>query len=64
VRSVRAAVRFTVADINMTEIMRYSTGQGSLISEYPATQTWLKPLHARPACQRIWAMREAETISQ
>jgi len=53
-----------VADINMTEIMRYSTGQGSLISEYPATQIWLKPLHARPACQRIWAMREAETISQ
>jgi glutathione S-transferase len=41
--------RFTVADINMAEIVRYAASDADLMSAYPKVSAWLDALHARPA---------------
>lgn len=53
--------RFTVADLNLAEILRYAQGHPPLIAEFPAVETWLKSCQARPAFQAMWARRNAET---
>jgi glutathione S-transferase len=52
--------RFTVADINMAEMVRYAASDSDLMATYPALTSWLKTLHARPAFQRMWTKRNAE----
>jgi glutathione S-transferase len=52
--------RFTVADINMAEIVRYAASDADLMAAYPALASWLEALHARPAFQRMWTKRNAE----
>ncbi|MDO5606272.1 MAG: glutathione S-transferase family protein [Paracoccus sp. (in: a-proteobacteria)] len=52
--------RFTVADINMAETIRYAQGYGALIEQFPATRTWLADAQARPAFQKMWQARMAE----
>lgn len=52
--------RFTVADINLAECLRYAQAHPTLIGEHPAVETWLKSCHARPAFKAMWARREAE----
>ena len=52
--------RFTVADINMAEIVRYGQGHAPLIAAFPAVGAWLKSCQARPAFQAMWARRNAE----
>lgn len=52
--------RFTVADINMAEILRYAQGHPTLLAEFPAVDRWLKSCQARPAFQAMWAKRLAE----
>lgn len=52
--------RFTVADINMAEMVRYASGEAGLMAEYPAVESWLKALHERPAWKAMWAMRLVE----
>ncbi len=52
--------RFTVADINMAEIVRYAQPEAGLIAEFPALDHWLKACQARPSFQRMWAARDAE----
>jgi glutathione S-transferase len=54
--------RFTVADINMAEIVRYAASDTDLMSAYPTVSAWLAALHARPGFQRMWTKRNAEPL--
>lgn len=52
--------RFTVADINMAEIVRYGAVEGKLMKDYPALAAWLEKLHERDGFKAMWAKRLAE----
>jgi glutathione S-transferase len=52
--------RFTVADINMAEIIRYAQPEAAFLAEFPALDAWLKACQARPAFKQMWAKRMAE----
>lgn len=52
--------RFTVADINTAECLRYAQGHPSLLAEFPAVKDWLARCQSRPAFQAMWAARQAE----
>lgn len=52
--------RFTVADIDVAEIVRYAQPHPTLLADYPAVTGWLAACHARPAFQAMWARRSAE----
>jgi glutathione S-transferase len=53
--------RFTAADINTAECVRYAQGHPGLPAEFPAVAAWLTRCQSRPAFARIWATRLAET---
>lgn len=52
--------RFTVADLNMAEIVHYAEGYGELMGQFPAVQAWLAVCHNRPAFKKMWESRRAE----
>lgn len=52
--------RFTVADINTAECLRYAQGHPTLLAEFPSVKDWLERCQARPAFQVMWANRMAE----
>ena len=52
--------RFTVADINVAEIIRYAKPATQLFDAAPRVKAWLDACHARPAFQAMWQAREAE----
>lgn len=52
--------RFTVADINMAEIVRYAQPHAPLFDERPALKAWLERVQARPAFKAMWEKRLAE----
>lgn len=54
------ADRFTVADLNVAECVRYAQGHPTLLAEFPAMKVWLERCQARPAFKAMWASRMAE----
>lgn len=54
--------RFTMADINMAEMVRYAQMEPEFLGEFPALDGWLKTCQARPAFQDMWAKRAAEPV--
>jgi glutathione S-transferase len=52
--------RFTVADINVAEVVRYATAAPELFDGAPRVKAWLAECHARPAFKAMWAARDAE----
>jgi len=52
--------RFTVADINTAEVVRYAQGAPVLFDAAPNVRRWLTACHARPAFKKMWEMREKE----
>ena len=52
--------RFTVADINVAEIVRYADGAAELFKAAPRLKGWFEACRARPAYRRMWAAREKE----
>jgi glutathione S-transferase len=52
--------RFTVADINVAEVVRYATAAPELLEAAPRVKAWLAACQARPAFKAMWARREAE----
>jgi len=52
--------RFTVADINVAEVLRYAQGYGELMSDFPAIGVWLQDCQSRPGFQQMWRARLAE----
>ncbi|MDQ0455196.1 glutathione S-transferase family protein [Rhizobium paknamense] len=52
--------RFTVADINTAEIVRYAQAYKPLMEAFPAIAAWLERCQSRPAFQAMWEKRAAE----
>lgn len=52
--------RFTVADVNVAEVVRYAMPAAALFDGAPRVKAWLAACHARPAFKDMWARREAE----
>jgi glutathione S-transferase len=52
--------RFTVADINVAECVRYAMPVADLFDKAPRVKAWLTACHARPAWKKIFAEREKE----
>lgn len=52
--------RFTVADINMAEMVRYAQAHTPLMAAFPAVTRWLAACQARPAFKSLWEKRLAE----
>jgi glutathione S-transferase len=59
-RSWLVGDRFTVADINTAECLRYAQGHPTLLAEFPAVKEWLERCQSRPAFKAMWAARMAE----
>ena len=52
--------RFTVADINVAEVVRYALPAPELFEATASLRRWLETCHARPAYRRMMAVRESE----
>jgi glutathione S-transferase len=52
--------RFTVADINVAETVRYAAFVPELFTARPHLKKWIDTLHARPAFKGMMAKRNAE----
>lgn len=52
--------RFTVADINAAEIVRYAQPAPELFEAAPKVKAWLAACQARPAFKKMWEAREKE----
>lgn len=52
--------RFTVADINLAEVVRYASVATELFDAAPNVKAWLAACQARPAFRAMWAKRDAE----
>jgi glutathione S-transferase len=52
--------RFTVADINVAEVVRYAQAAPELFAAAPRVKAWLAACQARPAFRKMWAEREKE----
>ena len=53
--------RFTVADINVAEIVRYARRAPQLFDAAPRVKAWLAACQARPAFKKMWDAREKES---
>lgn len=54
--------RFTVADINVAEVVRYAQGHAPLFDERPALKGWLEACQARAGFVAMWEKRASEVI--
>ena len=52
--------RFTVADINVAEIVRYAQAAPELFEAAPKVKAWLAACQARPAFRKMWEARDRE----
>lgn len=52
--------RFTVADINAAEIVRYAQPAPELFEVAPKVKAWLAACQARPAFKKMWEARDKE----
>jgi glutathione S-transferase len=54
--------RFTVADLNVAEIIRYAQAAPELFAEHPHVQSWITACQSRPAFVGMMSERNAEPI--
>jgi len=52
--------RFSVADVNVAEVVRYAQDHAPLFERRPALKAWLEACQARPGFQAMWGKRMAE----
>jgi glutathione S-transferase len=52
--------RFTVADINVAECVRYASVAPQLFEAAPNVKKWLAACQSRPAFKEMWAVRDSE----
>ncbi len=52
--------RFTVADLNLAEVFRYTQSQDQLFARYPAVKAWLEACQSRPAFKTMMTTRARE----
>ena len=55
-----AGNRFTVADINVAEVVRYAQAAPELFDKAPRVKAWLAACQTRPAFKKMWAERGKE----
>jgi glutathione S-transferase len=55
--------RFTVADLNLAEVLRYAMSEGYLFEKHPRVKAWLARCHARPAFEAMMAGRRKEAAA-
>ncbi|HTO33019.1 MAG TPA: glutathione S-transferase family protein [Pararhizobium sp.] len=55
--------RFTVADLNLAEVIRYAMSETYLFEKYSFVNSWLARCHARPAFERMMAGRSREAAA-
>ena len=55
--------RFTVADLNVAEVVRYAMGEPAIFEDKPNILAWYERCHARPAFQRMMAGRTEEAAA-
>ncbi|MBC7312289.1 MAG: glutathione S-transferase family protein [Rhizobium sp.] len=49
--------RFTVADLNLAEVVRYAEPYAPALKPFPHLSAWLKRCHERPAFKAMWQAR-------
>lgn len=54
--------RFTVADLNVAEVLRYAQTEAQLFDSRPKLKAWIERCQARPAFKAMLAARSAEQI--
>ena len=52
--------RFTVADINVAEVVRYAQGHAAIFEGRPALKAWIEGCQARAGFKAMWDKRTAE----
>lgn len=52
--------RFTVADLNVVEVIRYALSEKALFAQFPRVSAWVERCHDRDAFRKMMAAREAE----
>ena len=52
--------RFTVADVNLAEVLRYAQPAADLFADHPTVKSWIEACQARPAFQEMMRQRNAE----
>ena len=52
--------RFSVADINAAEVVRYAQGHPALFDANPSVKAWLERCQSRPAFRAMWDARNNE----
>jgi glutathione S-transferase len=52
--------RFSVADINVAEVVRYAQGAWTLFEQATRVTAWLAGCQSRPAFKEMWEKREKE----
>ena len=52
--------RFTVADLNTAEVVRYALAAPELFEAAPRVKAWLAACQSRPAFKAMWAKRDTE----
>lgn len=52
--------RFTVADLNVAEVVRYAQAAPELFTDVPNLRSWIAACQSRPAFQEMMAERSAE----
>jgi len=52
--------RFTVADLNAVEIMRYALSEKEFLSAFPHVLAWVDRCHDRDAFRKMWELRAQE----
>lgn len=52
--------RFTVADLNVAEVLRYAQAAPELFDAHPGVKSWLATCQARPAYREMMAARDLE----
>jgi glutathione S-transferase len=54
--------RFTVADINTAEVIRYAQAAPEVFAQRPSLKAWIEACQARPAFKAMMAKRNAEPV--
>jgi glutathione S-transferase len=54
--------RFTTADLNIAEVLRYAQPAGELFNRHPVVADWLARCQSRPAYCEVAARRAAEAL--
>ena len=54
--------RFTVADLNLAEVLRYAQSEEALLDAHPNVKAWIERCQSRPAYKAMQATRGKEPV--